>query len=59
MLADQSPLIVALTADAFTSDGEACIQAGMEDYLSKPLKKDELNKILIQYSQQIENKKWA
>lgn len=42
--------ILAMTAHAFAHDREACLQAGMNDYLSKPLQREQLYAML---------KKWA
>lgn len=39
--------IIALTANAMRSDEERCRQAGMDDYLSKPVKKQAIENILL------------
>jgi PAS domain S-box-containing protein len=40
------PWIIALTANAMDGDQQACAEAGMNDYLSKPIKKTELEAAL-------------
>jgi PAS domain S-box-containing protein len=41
--------IVALTADAVAGDRERCLEAGMDDYLTKPMGSDDLDRVLARW----------
>jgi len=39
--------VVAVTAAALPGDKEQCLESGMDDYITKPIKKEELTKMLL------------
>jgi CheY-like chemotaxis protein len=44
---DKQPYIVALTASVFTEERDACIEAGMDDFVSKPISPDTLAEAIM------------
>ena len=46
---EQIPPIVALTANSFEDDKVRCFEAGMVDFVSKPIKVDELRHVLDRF----------
>ena len=53
----KQPIIIAMTANVLPEDKEACFNAGMDDYISKPIPVTELVKRLEKWAMFLQNKK--
>ena len=54
---EDQPVIIAMTANATVEDKGICLQAGMDDYVSKPFKLDTLVDVLEKWGQIINDKR--
>jgi CheY-like chemotaxis protein len=54
---NEQPVIIAMTANAMDGDKDACLKAGMEDYLSKPVSVEDLMRALETWAVDIREKK--
>jgi signal transduction histidine kinase/DNA-binding NarL/FixJ family response regulator len=46
---ERHTIVVAVTANAFSEDRERCLEAGMDDFLAKPVRLEELQAMLLRW----------
>lgn len=47
---EERPRIIAMTASAMPSDRDKCLKAGMDDYISKPVRVEDLQAALVRWA---------
>lgn len=56
LLKQPQPIIIAVTANAMQGDMETCLNAGMNDYISKPIRLEDLVKMLEKWAETLQEK---
>lgn len=49
LAADRQPVIIAVTANALKGDREHCLEAGMDEYISKPLRSEAVTNLIVKF----------